>query len=86
MTKRQKDRRTKRQRYRKKKDKKTKIRSGWSRYAPLKILSKVNEVAVEARRKRKAGRAGPVELDMTLALETLLPEDTTQYYYYQVSV
>merc|ERR1740123_315817 len=47
------------------------------------ILSKVNEVAVEARRKRKAGRAGPVELDMTLALETLLPEDTTQYYYYQ---
>ena len=23
---------------------------------------------------------------MTLALETLLPEDTSQYYYYQVSV
>ena len=59
---------------------------GWSSYVPLKILSKVNEVAVEQRRKRKAGRAGPVELDMTLALETLLPEDTTQYYYYQVSV
>ena len=51
-----------------------------------KISSKVSEVAVEQRRKRKAGRAGPVELDMTLALDTLLPEDTTQYYYYQVSV
>ena len=32
------------------------------------------------------GRAGPVELDMTLALETLLPADTRHYYHYQVSV
>ena len=32
------------------------------------------------------GRAGPVELDMTLALETLLPADTRHYYHYQVQV
>jgi carbonic anhydrase len=47
------------------------------------IVSKVNEVAVEQRRRRKQGRAGPVDLDMTLALESFLPADTTQYYYYQ---
>merc|ERR1711936_590536 len=47
------------------------------------ILSKVNEVAVEQRRRRKQGRSNEVDLAMTLALETLLPEDTTQYYYYQ---
>merc|ERR1719384_2550410 len=47
------------------------------------ILSKVSEVAVEAKRRRKTGRAGPVNLDMNLALDSLLPADTTQYYYYQ---
>merc|ERR1719220_777496 len=47
------------------------------------ITSKVSEVAVEAARRRKTGRAGPVELDMTLTLDSLLPADTTQYYYYQ---
>ena len=31
------------------------------------------------------GRAGPVELDMTIALATLLPADTRHYYHYQVS-
>ena len=30
------------------------------------------------------GRAGPVELDMTIALATLLPADTRHYYHYQV--
>jgi len=47
------------------------------------ILDKVSEVAVEAARKRKAGRAGPVDLDMNLSLQSFLPADTTQYYYYQ---
>merc|ERR1740123_2292906 len=49
------------------------------------IVSKVNEVAVEQRRRRKQGRAGSneVDLDMTLALDSFLPADTTQYYYYQ---
>merc|ERR1719365_29199 len=47
------------------------------------ILSKVSEVAVEAKRRRKTGRAGSVDLDMNLALDSLLPADTTQYYYYQ---
>jgi carbonic anhydrase len=48
------------------------------------IVSKVNEVAVEQRRRRKQGRqANLVDLDMTLALESFLPADTTQYYYYQ---
>ena len=51
---------------------------------PLKSLSKVSEVAVEAKRRRKTGRAGSVDLDMNLALDSLLPADTTQYYYYQV--
>jgi len=47
------------------------------------IVSKVNEVAVEQRRRRKQGRSNEVDLAMTLALESFLPEDTTQYYYYQ---
>merc|ERR1711936_389717 len=47
------------------------------------VLAKVSEVAVETARKRKKGRAGPVELDMSLALETLLPADTRHYYHYQ---
>jgi len=47
------------------------------------IVSKVNEVAVEARRRRKQGRATSVDLDMTLSLEDFLPADTTKYYYYQ---
>lgn len=47
------------------------------------VLDKVNELAVEAARKRKKGRAGPVELDMTIALATLLPADTRHYYHYQ---
>ena len=52
----------------------------------LKNMFKVSEVAVEAARKRKAGRAGPVDLDMNLSLQSFLPADTTQYYYYQVSI
>jgi len=47
------------------------------------IVSKVNEVAVETRRRRKQGRSNSVDLPMTLALESFLPADTTQYYYYQ---
>merc|ERR1712223_1196425 len=47
------------------------------------VLAKVSDVAVEAARKRKKGRAGPVALDMSLALETLLPADTRHYYHYQ---
>jgi len=47
------------------------------------VLAKVSDVAVEAARKRKKGRAGPVALDMNLALETLLPADTRHYYHYQ---
>ena len=46
----------------------------------------MSDVAVEAARKRKKGRAGPVALDMNLALETLLPADTRHYYHYQVGV
>ena len=49
-----------------------------------KTCVKVNEVAVEQRRRRKQGRSNEVDLAMTLALESFLPEDTTQYYYYQV--
>ena len=45
----------------------------------------MSDVAVEAARKRKKGRAGPVALDMNLALETLLPADTRHYYHYQVN-
>ena len=48
-------------------------------------MFKVSDVAVEAARKRKKGRAGPVALDMNLALETLLPADTRHYYHYQVN-
>ena len=51
----------------------------------IKTPSKVSDVAVEAARKRKKGRAGPVALDMNLALETLLPADTRHYYHYQVN-
>ena len=51
----------------------------------IKTLFKVSDVAVEAARKRKKGRAGPVALDMNLALETLLPADTRHYYHYQVN-
>merc|ERR1712088_921696 len=47
------------------------------------VLAKVSDVAVEAARKRKKGRAGPVALDMNLALETLLPADTRHYCHYQ---
>merc|ERR1711971_432230 len=47
------------------------------------IVSKVNEVAVGARRRRKQGRANSVDLDMKLKLEDFLPADTTKYYYYQ---
>ena len=39
---------------------------------------------MEQRRRRKQGRSNEVDLAMTLALESFLPEDTTQYYYYQV--
>ena len=41
-------------------------------------------MAVETRRRRKQGRSNSVDLPMTLALESFLPADTTQYYYYQV--
>jgi len=51
------------------------------------IVSKVNEVAdyIQLRRKRKQGRAdiNEVDLDMNLRLDSFLPADTTQYYYYQ---
>ena len=53
-----------------------------------KTCVKVNEVAdyIQLRRKRKQGRAdiNEVDLDMNLRLDSFLPADTTQYYYYQV--